>query len=132
MGVVSLLWNAMGAVDFTMTELHSETYLKGFTAEQREYFFGFPFWVVVSWGIATWGSLLGSLLLLLRKAAAFHLFVASFVCIFPTMLYNYVLTDGLKVMGGGTGAVLFSAVIVAVAFLLFGYARKMRRSGVLR
>lgn len=131
-GGLSVLWNAVGALDFTMTELRSAAYLKAFTAEQKEYFLSFPLWVVLAWGIATWGSVLGSLLLLLRRAPAYHAFVASFVAMLLTMLHNYFLSDGLKVMGGGLGPVIFSAVIVIVGLLLLVYARAIRKRGVLR
>ena len=66
-GLISLLWNAMGVLDYVMTMSKNEAYLSEFTQEQLDYFFSFPTWVVVSWTVAVWGSLLGSLLLLLRK-----------------------------------------------------------------
>jgi hypothetical protein len=131
-GIASLLWNAMGALDFTLTQMRSEAYLKAATPELREYIFSFPIWVVLAWGIATWGSLLGSLFILLRCRLAFQLFVASFVGMVVTMVHNYVLTDGLKAMGGGAGSLVFSAVIVVIAVLLLFYTRAMRRRGVLR
>ena len=130
-GIVSLLWNLMGAFDFTMTQLRNESYLKALTAEQREYIFGFPLWVVIAWGIATWGSVLGSALLLARRRLAFNAFLVSFIGLVPTLAYNYVLTDGLKIMGGGTGALIFSATITVIALLLLIYSRAMVRRGLL-
>jgi hypothetical protein len=131
-GIVSLLWNAMGAVDFTMTQMNSEAWLKGFTPEQREYIHGFPAWSVAAWGTGTLGAFFGSVLLLLRKGMAFHLFAASLVGAVFTSLYSFVLSDGMKVMGGGAGMIAFNAIIVAVSVLLVVYARNMRKRGVLR
>lgn len=134
-GGLSLLWNSGGAMDFTMTELRNETYLKDFTPEQIAYFTGFPILVVLAWGVATWGSFVGSLLLLLRRAWAVPVNLAVLVGIAVTFTHNYVLTDGIKVMGGkdkAAGMLAFTAVIVVVAILLFVYARAMRRRGVLR
>lgn len=132
-GVVSLLWNAMGALDFTMTQLHSETYLKGLTAEQKAYFFGLPYWEVLAWGIATWGSLVASLLLVMRRSMACHVFAASLVGALITFGYSYGMADGLKVMGEqATGALIFCGVIIVIAVLLLLYARAMRKRGVLR
>jgi hypothetical protein len=131
-GGLSLLWNAMGALDFTMTQTHNEAYLKQFTPEQLAYFHGFPLWVVLAWGIATWGSVVGSLLLLLRRGCAVQVNLAVIIGMAFTFVYNYVLTDGLKAMGGGVGSLVFTAVIVVVGVLLFLYARAMRRRGVLR
>jgi hypothetical protein len=130
-GGVSLLWNAMGALDFTMTQTKNEAYMKAFTPEQLDYFYGFPLWVVLLWGISTWGSVLGSLLLLLRRRLARGAFLASLVAMIPVFVHNYVLTDGLRIMGGGA-PVVFTAVIVVVAVLLLVYARRQAARGVLR
>lgn len=130
-GAVSLLWNAVGAMDFTMTQTKNEAYMKAFTPEQLEYFYGFPLWVVITWGVATWGSLLGSVLLLLRAKLAEQVNLAVLVAMAFTFFHNFVLTDGLKIMGGA-GPVVFTGVIVAVGVLLYVYARTMRKRGVLR
>ena len=131
-GGLSLLWNAVGAMDFTMSVTRNAAYLKGLTPEQLAYFSSFPAWVMAAWGIATWGSVVGSVLLLLRRGLAFPLFLASFLGMLLTMVYNYILTNGLKAMGGGGGSVIFSAVIAVISVLLLVYARAMRRRGVLR
>jgi len=130
-GAVSLLWNAVGAMDFTMTQTKNEAYMKAFTPEQLEYFYGFPLWVVITWGVATWGSLLGSALLLLRRKLAEQVNLAVLVAMAFTFFHNFVLTDGLKIMGG-VGPVIFTGVIVAVGVLLYVYVRVMRKRGVLR
>ena len=134
-GGVSLLWNAMGVMDFTMTEIRSEAYLKNFTPEQLKYFMEFPPWVVLAWGVATWGGVVGSVLLLLRRGWAVPVNLAVLIGMALTFVHNFVLTDGLKIMGGegkGMGPVIFTAVIVVVGVLLFVYARAMRKRGVLR
>jgi hypothetical protein len=82
--------------------------------------------------LGTWGSFLGSVALLLRRGLAFRLFFASFVGMVFTNLYSYGLSDYLKVMHGGTGTIIFSAVIFVIAALLLVYSRAMRASGVLR
>lgn len=131
-GGVSLLWNAVGAMDFTMTQLEVTTYLKGMTPVQLEYIHGFPLWTVVAWGLGTWGSLIGSLSLLLRRSVTVKLFGASIAGAVLTDLYSYGLSDGMKIMQNGAGAVIFSAVILVIAILLFVYAEAMRKRGLLR
>ncbi len=132
-GGLSVLWNAVGALDFTMTETRNEAYLKQFTPEQLAYFQGFPLWVVLAWALATWGGVLGSVLLLLRRRLAVQVNLAVLVGMALTFVHNYVLTDGLKIMGGdGKGPVVFTGVIVLVGVLLFVYARAMSRRCVLR
>ena len=131
-GVLSLFWNAMGALDFTMTLTNNAAYLQRMTPEQLAYIHGFPLWAVLAWGLGTWGGFLGSVVLLLRRNFAIKLFGASLVGVVFTNLYSYGLSDLQKVMHGGTGAILFSAVIFVIGVLLLVYARAMRRRGVLR
>jgi hypothetical protein len=131
-GVLSLLWNAMGALDFLMTQTNNETWLKGFPPEQLAYIQGFPLWSVIAWGVGTQGSFIGSVLLLLRRSLAFHLFAASLAGAMLTSLYSFVLSDGLKIMGGGAGMIAFNATIITISVLLLVYARAMRKRGVLR
>lgn len=123
----------MGVVDFMMTQTKNEAYMSQFTPEQLEYFYGFPIWAVIAWAVATWGSLVGSILLLFRSDKAVPIFLISIVGMVITTIYNFVLTDGVKMMGEQAGVMIaFSIVIWIVAILLFVYARAMRRRGVLR
>jgi hypothetical protein len=128
-GILALLWNAIGAFDYSATQLRLESYMSQFTAEQLEYFYGFPAWAVAAWAIAVWSSLAGSLGLLLRRSWATWLFGAALAGMAVTTLYNFVLSDGLSLMG--VGAAAFSAVIWIIALALFFYARTMSRRGVL-
>lgn len=130
-GVISLLWNSFGALDFVMTQTRNKAYMGGFTAAQLDYYFSFPAWVVVAWGTAVFGAVLGSALLLLRNRRAVQLFLVSIVGVILTDVYSFILSSGLKVMGGAP-ALAFSAVIGMVGVLLFIYARAMRRRRVLR
>ena len=73
-GGLSLLWNAVGALDYSASQLRIEAYMSQFTPEQLEYFYGFPAWAVASWAIAVWRSLIASLGLLLRQGRAVGMF----------------------------------------------------------
>lgn len=129
-GIVSLLWNAIGATDYLMTELQVESYMSAFSEEQLAYFYGFPAWVIAAWAIAVWSSVLGSVLLLFRSALAVPMFSASLIGMVVTSFHNYVLTDGIAVMGAGGAA--FAGFIFVIGALLLYYAMAMRRAGVLR
>lgn len=129
-GILSLLWNAMGAFDYTATQLRLDFYMSNFTEEQLAYFYGFPAWAKAFWAIGVWASLLGSLFLLFRKALAAWLFGAAIIGLVGTSIYNFVLTDGAALMG--EGAVTFSVVIWVIALLLYFYAAAMAKRRVLQ
>ena len=122
-GAVALLWNCIGAFDYTMTESRNAAYLAPFTPEQLAYFLALPKWVVATWAVGVWGGVLGSLLLLLRQKRAQQVFAVSLTGMAATFFHNYILSDGIRIMGGG--AVLFSAVIFSFGAVLLAYARRM-------
>lgn len=127
--VLSLIWNAGGAWDYLARHLGVEGYLDNLTAEQLELFTGFPWWTNAAWAAGVWFAVAGSLALLLRKRQAMWLFTGSLLGMLVTSFHNFVLHDGLAIMGT-TGAI-FSAVIFLVAILLIFYSRAMARRSVL-
>ena len=129
--ILALLWNSMGAFDFTMTQTNPDAYLKAYTPQQVEFVKSIPAGIVAAWGIGTLGGFLGSLLLLLRKRLAVPVYLASLVGALVSQVWTYGISDGLAIMGGGAGALAFAGVILTVAGLLFLYARAMARRGVL-
>ena len=129
-GIITLLWNMMGAYDYLMTQTRNETYMAQFEQAQLDYFYNFPTLVVVFWALAVWGSVLGSILLLIRKPLAVPVFMVSFGSMVITAIYNFGLSDGMEVMGA-TG-LIFTVVIFIVALGLVLYSRAMRLRGVLK
>ena len=130
-GIVGLLWSAMGAVDYVMTMTRNEEYMAAFTPGQLEFFYGFPVWVDASWAIAVWGGVLGTILLLLRMGLAVWVLLASFLAMVVTAFHNYVLSNGLEVVGD-TFSLVFTAIIFLVGLGLYLYAKAMQSKGVLK
>ncbi len=128
-GILALLWDAVGAFDYLATQFRVESYMSQFTPEQLEFFYGFPAWVVAFWALAVWGGVLGSVLLLMRKRLAVAVFLTSFLSMVVTSIHNFFMVDGLEVMGS-TGAA-FSGLIFLIALGLWLYARAMADREVL-
>lgn len=129
-GIIGLLWSAMGAMDFVMTQSHNEAYMSAFTEQQLQFFYGFPVWVVIAWGIAVWGGVLGSLFLLMRKQISVLVYLASLVAMVITTIQNYGLSDGMQVMGDAF-SLIFTGIIFAASMGLYLYAKAMQTKGVL-
>lgn len=129
-GVLALLWNAMGALDYVMTQTKNAAYMENFTPAQLEFFYGLPAWVVATWALAVWGGVLGAVLLLLRKQIAVWVFLVSLVAMVITAIHNYGLANGFEVMGDAF-SLIFTAAIFVVSLGLFVYARRMQARGVL-
>jgi hypothetical protein len=128
-GVLAFLWDSMGAFDYLMTQTQNESYMSRFTPEQLEFFYGFPTWVVAFWAIAIWGGLLGAVLLLLRRRLAVPVLLGSFLAMTITAIHNFLLSNGLEIMGGSD--LVFSVVIFVFALGLWLYAKAMAQRRVL-
>ena len=68
-GVVTSLWNAIGAADFVFSNLRSPFWFEAmqYPPAGIAYLDAFPFWARMAWGMGTIGAFLGSLLLLFRS-----------------------------------------------------------------
>lgn len=129
-GIIALLWSAMGAMDYVMTQTKNEAYMGQFTPEQLTYFYGFPAWVDATWAIAVWGGVAGAVLLLLKKRLAVPVFLVSLLAMVATTIHNYGFSNGMEVVGGAF-PLIFTAVIFLVAVGLYLYSRAMQRLRVL-
>lgn len=129
-GILGFLWNSMGALDFVMTQTKNEAYMSNFTAEQLAFFYGFPSWVILAWAIAVWGSLIGTIFLLLRNRLAVILFSISLIAMLVTTIHNYGLSNGLQVIGD-TFSLAFTGIIFVIAVFLYFYSSSMKRKGIL-
>mgnify|MGYP003977772363 CR=1 FL=1 len=130
-GIAGLLWSSMGAFDYLMTQTQNESYMSSFTPEQLSFFHGLPSWIIAAWAIGVWGGVVGAILLLLKKSASEWVFLASMIAVVITTFRNYILSNGIEIMGGAS-ALVFTALIFLIALGLYLYARAMHQKGFLK
>jgi hypothetical protein len=136
-GIVSLLWNAFGGYDYTMTQLRDPAYFASMEsqtgmspAQMNAFFDAFPVWASALWAIGVWGSIAGSILLLIRSRHAVTAFVVSLVG--AALSFVYQATLDLPPAMDTTMNKVMPMIIVAAIVLQWWYARRMRSAGVLR
>jgi hypothetical protein len=76
-GAVAVVWNVMGCMNF-LSQMNAEA-VSAMPEAYRAVVEGRPAWATVAFAIAVFGGVLGGLLLLLKKSAAYYVFVASLV-----------------------------------------------------
>lgn len=125
--VVSLLWNGFGGYDYTMSHLQGEAYYRqvGMPEAAIAALAAYPTWMHAVWAIGVWGSVLGSVLLLVRSRWAFHAFALSALGAIGSLAYQ-----AMNPVAGMNLAM--PALIVAIVVFLAWYARLMTKQGVLR
>lgn len=136
-GLVSLVWHAGGAIDYTMTQTRNMEYLNAAAAQadvpvevMLGYFGNWPAWAEAAWAFGVWGAVAGSLLLLLRTRYALYAFVVSLIGLLGTTVYT--LTADLPDALDTPMMWAFSAAVYIVLIALVIYTRRMTARGVLR
>jgi hypothetical protein len=131
-GILSILWNSIGCLDFTMVNTRNADYLEaaGFSAEQMDFFYSYPFWANAVWGIAVWSAMLGGLLLLARKRLAVPVYLTGLITYVGAMIRQYGFTEFSSLFPEAHYGVM-SLVIFVLAIAQLYYARRMRDKGVL-
>jgi hypothetical protein len=131
-GAVSLVWNAGGAWDYLMTQMVHEDYLAMLDAAQRAMLDSRPMWFDAAWALGVWGSVAGSLLLLLRSRWAVAAFGLSFAGLVVSAVWSYGMAEPSALAVMGAFSVVFSTIVALVIVALWAYARAMTTRGVLR
>jgi len=85
-GAVALIWNVIGVINF-LVQMNA-TALDSFPESHRAIIESRPAWATVGFAIAVFGGTLGCLLLLLRKSAAYYLFITSLLGVMVTMTHT--------------------------------------------
>lgn len=131
-GIVSLLWNLVGAADYTMTQLGGEEFMQraGMDAAEIAYIGSLPAWATAGWALGVWGAVAGSLLLLARSRFAVWAFAVSLVGVLVMTAYTF--ANPYPESMTSTAGTLLEWMIKLVAVLLLAYAWAMRERGILR
>ena len=131
-GVIAVLFNAIGAFDYVMSMTQGATYMAsaGMTPAQIAHYQGMPLWMMAVWTIGVWGAMLGSVLILLRNQLAFPVFAVSLAAFLVSLIYTYVLTDGGQIMGRQMA--ITSVVITALLLFFMSYSWLMPKRSVPR
>ena len=117
-GVVALLWNLMGVANFFM-QMNPDM-LAVYRESERAIIEGRPAWATAGFAVAVFGGALGCVLLLLKKSAAFYLFIVSLLGVIVTMVHT--LGTGIDFnLGEILGIILMPLVVAA---LLIWYSKR--------
>ena len=113
-GAVGLIWNVFGAINFVV-QMNADT-LAAYREVEQALIVGRPAWATVAFAIAVFGCALGCLLLLLKRSAAFYLFVASLLGVIVSITH----TLGVDVdFGPGEIVGIILMPLLVAAFLIW-------------
>jgi hypothetical protein len=131
-GLVTLVWHAGGAVDYLMTQLQVASYMAMLSDAARAYLDSRPVWFDAAWAIAVWGSVLGSILILMRSGWSQLALIAALIAYVACTVWSYLIASpsAPEVLGASIG--WFTAAVAFVIIFAWVYARAMTARGILR
>ena len=122
-GAVALIWNVMGLINF-FVQMNPDA-LAAYSESERAIIEGRPAWATGAFAIAVFGGALGCVLLLLRKSAAYYLFIGSLLGVIVTMIHT--LGVGIDFGLGEILGIILMPLVVA-AFLIW-YSKQAESKG---
>ena len=125
-GAVALIWNAMGVINFFM-QMNADA-LAAMPASHRAIVEGRPGWATSAFAIAVFGGALGCLLLLLKKSAAYYLFIASLLGVIVQMIPNLGMT-GTPVKLSPVEIAMMILMPLVVAVFSIWYSKRAKSKG---
>ncbi|WP_431157766.1 hypothetical protein [Winogradskyella poriferorum] len=114
-GVLALVWNAMGVNAYLQQAYNTESYREMYTPEQLDIAANMPAWVTGAFAVAVFSGALASLLLLLKKKLAKPLFLLSLLAVLTQM--------GYTIIKGYTDSMVMAIIVIAAAVLLYLFAK---------
>ena len=130
LGVLFFIWNAWGAKEYLGQALITPEQLASYPEDQRALLEMTPAWVTSAFAIAVWGGLVGAILMLLRKAFAQLMFMASFVGVLVQMFYNFFIAGAYDVYG--PGGLIMPIMVLIIGIYSIYYTGQCKANGILR
>ena len=125
-GAVALIWNVMGVINF-FGQMNADA-LAAMPKAQRAIIEGRPAWATGAFAIAVFGGALGSLLLLLRKSAAYYLFIASLLGVIVQLIHTLGIASSTIDFSPFDISMIILMPLVVAAFLIW-YSKWAERKG---
>ena len=123
---VALIWNVMGVINF-FGQMNADV-VAAMPESHRAIIDGRPAWATGGFAIAVFGGALGCILLLLKKSAAYYLFIASLLGVIVTMIHTLGIANSTIDFSPFEILMMILMPLVAAAFLIW-YSKQAERKG---
>ena len=110
----------MGSMNFIMQT--NPDMLANYPEAEQSLIVSRPLWATIAFAIAVFGGVIGGVLILLKKGAAYYVFVASFLGVLITNIHTFLVSTAIPIWVG-------SLMSLIVAAFLIKYSQWARRKG---
>lgn len=118
--VVALIWNVMGCINFSMQM--NPGMVVNFPDAARSLIESRPGWATGAFAIAVFGGVLADILLILKKAVAYYLFIVSLLGVIVTNIHTLQVSSAVDILVG-------SLMSFVIAIFLIWYSKLVKGKG---
>ena len=108
--IVALIWNIMGSINFIM-QMNPEM-VANFPDEAQSLIKSRPLWSTMAFAVAVFGGALAEVLLLLKKATAYYLFIASLLGVIITNIHTFQVSSATDIWVGSIMSFVIAAFLI--------------------
>ncbi len=120
-------WDLLGVGAYMSAVTMSPEAISALPAAEQALMANTPTWATAMFAIAVWGGILGTGLLLLRKAIAVPILIGSLAAVLVNMIYTWGMTNAADVYGAGQAGM--AVVVLAIAAFIAWYANSAKSKG---
>lgn len=125
-GIV-FLWDLSGVGAYLSTVMMTPEALAALPDAERELMENAPAWTTGAFAIAVFGGIVGTLLMLMKKAIALPVLIVALAAVAVNMFYTWFMTDAADVYGAAQA--VLAVVVFAVAAFIVWYANSAKAKG---
>ncbi|VXC21048.1 hypothetical protein [Maribacter litoralis] len=119
--VFALFYSITGILSFLSEYFVTDEIFNILTDDERYIYKNRPFWLLIVFGIDVFAGTAASIFLIIKRAIAFKLGLISIICTLIQMIYFYLFSDILVVIG--PSSLQMPTVIFLTSFLLLIFIR---------
>jgi len=116
-GIVALVWNALGSMNYLM-QMNPEV-VAALPDTHKAIIVGRPGWATGGFAFAVFGGVIASLLLLLKKAVTLQVFIVSLLGTLVTMIHTVRVANSTSFSGGEMFVMILLPIIVGALFIWY-------------
>lgn len=125
--IVALVWNLLGVMAYLMHVTMTPETLQAMSEQEQALYINTPVWANAAFAVAVWFSVLGCVLLLLRKKLAMPVFVIAFAGIVVQMIHSLFISKSMEVYG--PGGMIMPIMVMVLGVYLIWYSRNATAKG---
>jgi len=122
--IIAVVWNCLGLLSFVMHTMMTPEMLTSLPQAEQDLMNRYPLWASIAFGAAVVFGLLGSILLLMKKAYSFECFLISLIAIVIQDYHWFVMENVVPVLGASSLIMPLLILVGAIGLLILSAKSK--------